>query len=429
MLKGLALSPGIARGDAFVLALRLDLPIPRRTIEPGDIDGELRRLAEALDQAETELASLREIVAERIGVSAGEVFQAQASMLRDPVFLSQVSAAVQTRHTNVEAALAEVMEQFAAAVAVIPDVHLRERAADIREVGQRVLAILLNQESTSDLTVPPGSVLVTDDLLPSTIARLDFDNIRAVVMARGATTSHAAILIRSLEIPACGRIADAVERINTGDHLIVDGTAGLVFVNPQTAVVREYEQLQADLLAHREALAGLAPLPSVTADGVAVRLTANIGKLADTQAAMRFNADGIGLYRTEFAFAIRSTFPSEEEQVRILSDVAERVHPRPVTFRLLDLGADKTPPYFPLASAGNPALGERGLRLLLRHPGILETRLRAILRTSAHHRASILLPMVGGVEDVLRFEEVLEHVKQGLKARESPSTNASRSGP
>jgi phosphoenolpyruvate-protein phosphotransferase len=199
--------------------------------------------------------------------------------------------------------------------------------------------------------------------------------------------------------------------------VLLDGYAGLVFVEPGPAVLDAYERLEADLRTRDALLEAEVSRPAVTLDGAAIRLEANLGKTADTAAALHWNADGVGLYRTEFAFAIRDRFPSEDEQTAILEGVAERLAPRPVVFRLLDIGAEKTLPYFPLPAVANPALNLRGTRLLLAHPEVLATQLRAILRASAGHRLSALLPMVGGLDEVRAVKGLLAELKSELASR------------
>ncbi|HEX9101033.1 MAG TPA: phosphoenolpyruvate--protein phosphotransferase, partial [Polyangia bacterium] len=206
-------------------------------------------------------------------------------------------------------------------------------------------------------------------------------------------------------------------QIKTGDPLIVDGIAGVVFVAPTDSVQREYERVEAEQRSHRQELARVVELPCVTLDGVAIPLFANINKYADTEAAFRYNADGIGLYRTEFAFSIRDHLPTEDEQYEFLARAAERFHPRPVVLRLLDIGGDKDLPYLPLRAAHNPSLALRGIRLLLEHPEILKTQLRAFLRVSADHPVRIVVPVVGGLDELRRTRAVLREAQAELDAR------------
>jgi phosphoenolpyruvate-protein phosphotransferase len=208
------------------------------------------------------------------------------------------------------------------------------------------------------------------------------------------------LLARNLGLPAVAGIPDLHRKIQTGDEVIVDGLSGLVFVNPGPSILQEYQRLRADLAAADDAREALIDVPAQTSDGTTVEIAANIGKASDAEAAALFRADGVGLFRTEFAFAIRPRFPTEAEQVQVLTEVAERLRPHTVVVRILDIGGDKMLPYFELPPARNPALAQRGLRLMLRHPEVLLPQLRAILRVAAHHHVEILLPMVSEPSEV-----------------------------
>src|SRR5947207_1661708 len=223
-----------------------------------------------------------------------------------------------------------------------------------------------------------------------------------------------------LRSAAVAGVASAAGKIRTGDRLIVDGVAGIVFVNPEASIEREYDRLAADLRSSKEELRHLVDLSSVTLDGTTLPLLANVNKFSDTEAAFLYNADGIGLYRTEFTFSIRSAFPTEDEQYEFLERAAERMHPRKLVLRLVDLGGDKTLTYFPLPPSRNPSLAERGIRLLLRHVTVLKTQLRASLRVSARHPVSILVPMVIGIEDVRQVRQVVRQVQAELAAEGKP---------
>ena len=249
-----------------------------------------------------------------------------------------------------------------------------------------------------------------------------------MVAEGGGLTAHAVILARSLGIPTLINVQSAVTRIKTGDWLVVDGLAGRVFINPPKPVLREYHRLEEDFNAHRNTLKELIDLPAVTQDGVKIKLAANIGKSADAAAAVCFNAEGIGLYRTEFMFLVQDHFPSEEEQYQIYRAAAERAKPRQVVIRALDVGSDKLLPYFPLPQEANPSLGFRGTRLLLAHPEILHTQLRAILRLSATHPVSILFPMIGGVEEFIEARQVVENVKSDSESAGRPFNGQIRVG-
>jgi phosphotransferase system enzyme I (PtsI) len=282
-------------------------------------------------------------------------------------------------------------------------------------VGKRILSLLTCDPFESD-AIPAGAIVIADELLPSVTARLELHRVAALVTERGGRSSHASILARAQAVPAVAGIESATARIKTGDPVIVDGISGVVFVDPNATVEREYERVEAEIRSRHDELQQIVALPSVTLDGVAIPLLANVNKLADTEAADRCNADGIGLYRTEFGFSIRPMLPTEDEQFEFLERAAARFHPRPVTFRLLDIGGDKELPSLPLPASRNPSLAQRGIRLLLEHPAILRSQLRAFLRVSAKHPVSILVPVVGGLEEIRRTRRIVREVEDELRA-------------
>jgi phosphoenolpyruvate-protein phosphotransferase (PTS system enzyme I) len=414
MLRGTGVSAGVARGTAFVIAGGCGSCAALRSIQASEVDGERARFEAALDRASSELAALQLDVTERIGRGQADIFGAQALVVRDPSLREQVLLVVREKRVNVEAALTEVIERYTRSLDDIPDTYLRERAADVRDVGRRVLSALAEWQGPDGLDIPENAIVVADELLPSATARLELNRARAFVTERGSKFSHSSILARSLGTPAVAGILDASSRIKTGDRLIVDGLAGVVFVNPEGAVQREYERLEAELQAYKEGLRHLVDVPSVTLDGTTIPLLANVNKFADTEAALLYNADGIGLYRTEFQFSIRAAPPTEEEQYEFLERAAERLRPRKVVLRLLDLGGDKILPYLPLPVSRNPSLSQRGIGLLLQHLDVLKPQLRAFLRVSADHPVSILLPVVRGLEDVRQAREVVRQVQAEL---------------
>jgi phosphoenolpyruvate-protein phosphotransferase (PTS system enzyme I) len=416
MIKGTPVSSGIAQGTAFVIACSDSATVPLRGIGEGEVPGELERFERAVDRAEKELLTLKEAIVQRVGSNEADIFMAQALVLRDPSFHQQVRRLVEEKRVNAEAAITEVIDTFTNAFEKVPDAYLRERAADIRDVGRRVISTLNEGPGGECIDVPEGAVVVTEELLPSATAHLELGQVRAFVTERGGKFSHTAILARSMGTPAVSGVAEAATRVKTGDRVIVDGIAGLIHVNPNEHVRADYDRLEAEVRAYRQELRQLVNLPATTLDGTPIALYANVSKFADTEAALLYNAEGIGLYRTEFGFSVRSSFPTEDEQYEFLKRAAERLHPRRVVFRLLDLGGDKELPYFPLPPTRNPSLADRGIRLLLKHPEILRAQLRAFLRVSGDHPVSVLLPVVAGLQDVRRVRTLLGQVQAELTA-------------
>jgi len=416
VLKGIGVAAGVARGAAFVLACGDRSAAPRRSIRASEVESEGARFRAAAAAALSELAALQKDVTERIGPAQGDILGAQLLALQDPGLRDRVLRLVDEKRINAEAALSEVIDDYTRMLDGVSDSYLRERAADVRDVGRRLLSTMVERQKAGRLEIPEGAIIVAQELLPSVTARLQLENARAFVTERGSRFSHSAILARSMGTPAVAGIPGASTQIKTGDRIVVDGVAGIVLVEPEPSVDREYERLEAELRASKAELRDLVGVPSATGDGTAIPLLANINKFADTEAALRFGADGIGLYRTEFAFSVRPRLPSEDEQFEFLARAAERFHPRKVVFRLLDLGGDKILPYLPLPPSRNPSLSQRGVRLLLQRLDVLKPQLRAFLRVSADHPVSILLPVVSGVEDVRRVREVLRQVQRELTA-------------
>jgi phosphotransferase system enzyme I (PtsI) len=420
MILGLGVSPGIAQGSAHVMQDAGKILVPRRTINDGDISAEMGKFDAATSEAEQNLLALQNDVRQKIGKSEAEIFGAQILLLHDPSLRKEVAGRCEAEKINVEAALAGAMEKFAGMFAQLEDSYFREKASDIRDIGKRLLDILLKREQEGSLNPPEGAIVVATELLPSTTARMHLKTVRGLLLENGAQTSHSAILTRSLGIPSVVHVTGALQRIQTNDQLLVDGLAGRVFINPSKSILREYEKLQKEFEAHQNAMQDEVVLPAATLDGVAIKISANIGKSADAEAAFRFRAEGIGLYRTEFIFLVQDQFPTEDEQYRFYTTVAERMAPQEVVIRVLDVGGDKMLPYFPLPIETNPSLGCRGIRLLLKHPGILKTQMRAILRVSGAHAVSILLPMICSVGEVMEARKVLEAVKVELRAEKQP---------
>ena len=420
MLKGIGVSAGVAQGTAYVVAEGLRSTVPNRSVRASELEGERARFDAAVARADAELLALQEEVRENIGPSQADIFAAQRLVLGDPFLREQVLRSAAEQRINVEAALSKVFDEYTRRLETAPDGNLRARTADIHDVRKRLLSALAQQGTLEGPKVPDGAIVVSDELLPSVTARLELDSVRAFVTERGNRFSHSSILARSLGTPAVAGVASAAGKIRTGDRLIVDGVAGVVFVNPEASIEREYDRLAADLRSSKEELRHLVDLSSVTLDGTTLPLLANVNKFSDTEAALLYNADGIGLYRTEFTFSIRSAFPTEDEQYEFLERAAERMHPRKLVLRLVDLGCDKTLTYFPLPPSRNPSLAERGIRLLLRHVDVLKTQLRAFLRVSARHPVSILVPMVIGIEDVRQVRQVVRQVQAELAAEGKP---------
>lgn len=420
MIFGEVASPGVARGTAMVCNCTEEIPIARHMIDESEVSHEIERFDAAVSVAEARMTEVQQKIGRENGKDEVEIFDAHVALLHDPSLRETVIALCKTSKLNVEAAVSEAIETLAAAFARLDNPYFRERAADLRDIGNRLQQALTKEELPKLPAFPNGTVLVSRELLPSVIMQLDEQSVCGVVVEQGGQTAHATILARARGMPMLIHVPNATETIHTGDQIIIDGLAGRVFINATPQIQREYDLLEADLEAHKTALRDLIDLPSVTQDNVQIKLCANIGKGADAVTAASVNADGAGLYRTEFLFLAQSSFPTEEEQYKMYRVTADRLKPREVAIRVLDIGSDKLLSYFPLAWEANPSLGCRGIRLLLAHPEILHVQLRAILRLSATHPVAILFPMVGGMEDLRAAKTAIEHAKKSLATEGQP---------
>ncbi len=416
MMLGHAASPGLARGRALMCECARQAIVPRRRVSVEETPKEMERFDEAVAAVEANLAQVEADVRRTLGQAEAEIFGVQILMLREVKLREAVRELCSGERVNVEVAVEQAIERLIAVFACMEDPYLRERAADLSEVGRRLLDHFANDPQPAIPGDVDGCVLVASELFSSAVAGLAGRGVRALIIERGGVTAHATILARALGIPMLVHVAEATQRIRAGDFVIVDALAGRAFTNPTAQILRKYDELEADLHAHESALGELIGLPAVTRDGVEIKLSANIGQTADAVAAACVKPDGTGLYRTEFIFLVQDHFPSEEEQFQFYWATAEHLRPGKTVIRVLDTGSDKPLAYFPMPREANPALGCRGTRLLLAHPTILRTQLRAILRVSATHPVAILLPMITGVDELRAVKAVIEAVKAELAA-------------
>ncbi len=416
-LMGMGASPGYGIGRAHLLKPDVSFAgLPRERQLP--LRRELARLKTALASAAEELERTRERVKRSVPEIDASIFDAQRLMLQDPSFEARIEAAVRDGF-SAEAGLEEAVEGLARHFAELDDPYFKDRAADIKDIGQRVLRNLLGAgERTRQFA--SSVVLVASDVALSDLTIVEQEGLKGLVLAGGGVTSHAAILARSLEIPTVVGIEGAEELLREGDHLIVDGNAGVVFLNPSTEVVREYERLGREYRAFSRDLETLRDLPAQTPDGHLIQLWANVGLLGDLHWARLHGAEGIGLYRTEVAFLSHRDFLSEEEQLELYRRITTGMEGRPVTIRTLDLGADKYPRYLKVPHEDNPFLGWRSIRISLEMPEIFKEQMRAILRASVLGPVRIMFPMISSLEEIRRAKDLLAEAQAELAAAGHP---------
>jgi phosphoenolpyruvate-protein phosphotransferase/dihydroxyacetone kinase phosphotransfer subunit len=414
-LAGVAASPGIALGPSR----RFRPPEPEMPDRAsGDPGTEWARLTSALEAARAELAEARRSVAARVGEEEAGILDAQALLLRDEAVIEAARADVFERGRSAEQAFGDAAQAVAAAYEGLDDNYQRGRAADVRDVRRRVLVALGGgAPGASWLREATDAVLVAEDLAPADVAALDPARVRAVAIARGGPTSHAAILARAAGIPAAVGLGPALLEVPDGTPLLVDGGAGEVLVAPPGDVVSSYRERKEAHEARLRAAQAAARDPARMRDGTVIEVMANAGSLEDAEQALAAGADGIGLLRTEFLFLGRPSAPSEEEQHEAYAGVVRALRGRPVVLRTLDVGGDKPLPFLPRPAEANPFLGVRGLRLALAEPELLRTQLRAATRAGREGPVKIMFPMVTTTEELREARRLLEDAARQADAR------------
>jgi multiphosphoryl transfer protein len=409
-LAGLPGAPGIVSGPARHLRMA-EPEIPADSA--ADPEQEWEALLAALDDIRGEIRAARESVAARAGDYSAAIFDAHLLFLDDEALLEPARRAIFEEGRNAAEAWHAAAEAVAAAYRTLDDDYLRARADDLTGVARQVVAALTGAEAGPALSSP--GIVVAEDLTPADTAGLDRELARGIVTAVGSPTSHSAILARSLGIPAAVGVGATLLEVREGTELLLDGDAGAVYVEPTAELVAEYARRSAERDEEAREARALAAEPAVTRDGQAVEVVANIGAPEDVQAALANGAEGVGLLRTEFLFLERQSMPGEDEQYEVYSRIAEALEGRPLVLRTLDIGADKPLPYVPAQPEANPFLGVRGIRLTLERPELLETQLRAALRTAAEHPLKLMFPMVTTLEEYRLARAALERTRDELE--------------
>ncbi|MBE3579947.1 MAG: phosphoenolpyruvate--protein phosphotransferase [Caldanaerobacter subterraneus] len=413
MLKGVAASPGIAIGKAF-LYTKEKVTINVEKIEESKVEEEIAKFRKALEVTQEEIKKIKEKVLEKFGKEKAEIFEAHLMLASDPELIEGVENMIKTELVTADNAVNKVIEQNASVMESLNDEYLKERAVDLRDVGNRIIENLLGVKSVNLSDLEEEVVVIARDLTPSDTATMKKEMVLGFATDVGGRTSHTAIMARSLEIPAVVGLGNVTSQVKAGDLVIVDGLEGIVIVNPDEKTVEDYKSKKESYEKRVEGLKQLKDLPAETPDGKKVMLAANIGTPKDVASALANGAEGVGLFRTEFLYMDRNSLPSEEEQFEAYKEVVEKMGGRPVTIRTLDIGGDKELPYLDMPKEMNPFLGYRAIRLCLDRPDIFKTQLRAILRASAYGNVQIMYPMISSVEEVRKANSILEEVKAEL---------------
>lgn len=415
-IKGVGAAPGINIGQA--IWWRKEKPVfETRTIsDPG---AEIKKLDQAIEKAKEQIQHLRNIAAERMSEEEALVFDAHLAFLDDPSYTGEMKNRINSKKQNAEAICQEVTEEMSQLMASLDDEYMQARADDIRDVGFRLLLILTGKQPFDPSLLKRGHVVVAEELTPSDTAQFP-EGICGMVTARGSKTAHAAIMARTLGIPAVLGLGKNIDRIKDGDVIVLNGDKGTIQINPDQATEENVrQQIAVQDKARKQALQE-AKADAKTADGKRIQVFANIGSLSDVDLALKNQAEGVGLFRTEFLYLENDHWPTEQEQYDAYAKVLQAFQNRPVVIRTLDIGGDKELPYAELPKEDNPFLGHRAIRFCLANPDLFKTQLRALLRASIHGNLWIMFPMIENLTEIRQAKQLLEECKTELQTEGTP---------
>ena len=413
-IQGISGSRGVAVGNVYRY-IQEEIVIPDYTVADDKVEEEIGKFAAAMAATLKQLDTIRQKALDEMGPEEAAIFEAHMQIAQDPSLSDGIKSLVESSHTNVVAATAQTIETFANIFLGMEDAYMRERGADIKDIGDRLMRNMLGMNPRGLSHISGQVILVAQDLAPSDTASLDKNVVKGIVTAAGGPTSHAAIMARTLEIPAVMGVGD-IESFVDGDKAVVLGTDGIVEMNPSDADWDEYTNQAAAFQEELKRLRESANLEATTTDGHYVELFGNIGKAKDAKNALTMGAQGIGLYRTEFLYMENDELPAEDVQFEEYKKVAQDMKGKPVIIRTMDIGGDKELKCLDLPSEMNPFLGYRAIRISLNRPDIFKVQLRALLRASAFGDIHIMYPMIASVEEVKQANAMLDECKAELTA-------------
>ncbi|XOQ47864.1 MAG: Phosphoenolpyruvate-protein phosphotransferase [Eubacteriales bacterium] len=418
MKTGISVSKGYAVGKAYVFDTEQPASFQTTADNPGV---QADRLKKALKKSKEQIEEIAAGIRERLDSKNAEIIESHLNFLKDPAFIGEAFSRIERESVSAEKAVADVTQSLYDTFSGFDDDYMKERAADIQDVGTRIIRNLAGEQKEFDFRkLPAGTVLFAHDLKPSDTAQICRDNVCAIITETGGETSHTAILAKALGIPAMVGCKGILSSVQTGNTVVVDGTAGEILVNPGTDLVNQYLARIEQEKQEKEKAACAINKKIFTKEGRRILSFANIGGLKDLEIALENGAEGVGLFRTEFLFMDRSTMPTEEEQYRVYKEAAERLDGKTLTIRTLDIGGDKSLPYLKMEKESNPFLGLRAIRLCLKNPEIFETQLRAILRASVYGNIRVMFPMISCMDELQRAKSALDSCKRQLEQQGVP---------
>ena len=412
LIKGIPASPGIAIGKAF-LYKENNLEILEKSILSKE--EELERLIKGREVAKKQLEEIKENTLKKLGKDKADIFEGHITLLEDEELFSEIDSKISEKKCSAEFALSEAIEEYANMLANLEDAYFKERAGDLRDIGKRWLYGVMNVQVADLSKLEPETIIVARELNPSDTAQINLENVLAFVTEIGGKTAHSSIMARSLELPAVVGVGTVLENLEDNQILIVDALNGEVIVNPNEETLKIYREKRENFLKEKEELKALKDKEAVSKDGTKVDVWGNIGSPNDLKGIISNGGFGIGLYRTEFLFMEKDSFPTEDEQFEAYKIVAEGLKGYPVTIRTMDIGGDKSLPYMELPQEENPFLGWRAIRVCLDRQEILKTQFRALLRASKYGQIKIMLPMIMDIEEVRKAKAIFENCKKELR--------------
>ena len=410
--QGKSVFGGIAIGHLCVYQ-KGEQQVTRQKIE--DVEAEVKRFQDAREAAQAQLGELYDKAVKEVGEANAAIFEMHQMLLEDEDYQDSVENIIRTQQVNAEYATAVTSDHFSSMFAEMDDDYMKERAADIRDISERVIANL-NGENKSKVVTDEPVIILADDLAPSETVQLEKDKVLSFVTVHGSVNSHTAILARTMGIPALVSTEMELTQDLDGKLAVVDGNHGTIYVDPDAETMEKMKTLKKEEEEKKELLQTFKNKESITLDGKRVLTYANIGNVKDLALVLQNGAEGIGLFRSEFLYLESETYPTEEEQFEVYKKVAETMAGKRVIIRTLDIGADKQADYFELAKEENPAMGVRAIRICLTRPEIFKTQLRALFRASAYGNIAIMYPMINSLSEIAQIKEIVEEVKAELDA-------------
>jgi phosphotransferase system enzyme I (PtsI) len=418
--KGIAVSIGVCHGKILVLS-QTAVEVPRYDVEESGLAAQVERLQQALVETRQQILEVQRQVSQALNAKDASIFDAHLLVLEDPTLIDSVTNLIYQKKINVEAAFHEFAEKYQETLRAINDPYLQERATDMRDVTSRILDNLMGRRPRQEPQAQQEPcILIAEDLPPSEVALLNRKNTLGFATDVGSKTSHAAIMARSLQLPAVVGLQEASKKIQSGATALLDGYSGVVIVNPTDQTLFEYGQMTRRRAPLEEKLREMRLLPAVTLDGKQIVLSANVEQTTDLEAVKFHGAEGVGLFRTEYLFINRASLPSEEEQFQAYRQLAAELKPQPVIIRTLDLGGDKFLSHLKLPLEMNPFLGWRAIRFCLEERDVFRAQLRAILRASTDGNVKLMYPMISGIGELEQANAALEEYKAELRAENIP---------